>query len=92
MPNHIGFLDGVFDHKGDCRAPDYGPCSCGMTELLRKARAFDWLEQSTWWDACRSANPAEPEKTFHIETTNGGSVSGATLLEAIETALERKSK
>ncbi len=25
-------LDGVFDHKPGCRAPDYGPCTCAVPE------------------------------------------------------------
>ncbi len=26
-------LGGVFDHKEGCRAPDYGPCTCGLTGI-----------------------------------------------------------
>lgn len=34
-------LDGVFDHKPGCKAPDYGPCSCVQPDspLLEQAHA-----------------------------------------------------
>lgn len=28
MVRKTSILEGVFDHHGDCRAPDYGECTC----------------------------------------------------------------
>lgn len=64
-------------------------------EELRKAaeadkRRLDWLDGDNFWDFCRSANPADPSKTFHLDVRvgeEGTMLSASTARACIDAAL-----
>ncbi len=37
----------------------------------KDTRRMNWLDDDTWWDFCRAANPASPMDTFHLDVREG---------------------
>jgi hypothetical protein len=65
---------------------------CGGTptfSLSIDTERLNWLDGGSWWDFCRSANPQEPEKTFHLDIGEGEhceTYSAKSAREAIDAA------